>query len=236
MPVALQSHQSATQVGSSSSKPTNRSNGAPLEDAEDGDGDGELEDQEDDDDWLMSSDDEDDQGSRRPNLNAEQGMEMANRDSAKVQRQFYDTGYREGITSGKLSTLQVGFDQGFNQSSSIGRSKGNLRGQANAIHIYLTEYTRQKQSKRKNNKTDTLPSSSATINTSRKILSQVSSLNVDNLLEPDWEARKHELEHAGGDQADQTLLKETEQQRYTRLHKLDELKSQSDQLLADVLR
>ena len=44
------------------------------------------------------------------------------------------TGYREGITAGKLSTLQSGFDQGFNEvGAPIGRIVGQLRGQVSAL-------------------------------------------------------------------------------------------------------
>ncbi|EST06897.2 Essential protein Yae1, N-terminal [Kalmanozyma brasiliensis GHG001] len=59
------------------------------------------------DDWLMS---EEDASFSLPTKT------MAERDSAKVEALFNDTGYREGITAGKLSTLQSGFDQGFNES------------------------------------------------------------------------------------------------------------------------
>ncbi|SOV06758.1 uncharacterized protein UDID_05619 [Ustilago sp. UG-2017a] len=65
------------------------------------------------DDWLMS---EDDTSFSLPAA----ARAMGERDSAKVEAQFHDTGYREGITAGKLSTLQQGFDTGFNEN---GKSK-----------------------------------------------------------------------------------------------------------------
>lgn len=60
------------------------------------------------DDWLMSEEDTSFSSATKS---------MAERDSAKVEALFNDTGYREGITAGKLSTLQAGFDQGFNETS-----------------------------------------------------------------------------------------------------------------------
>lgn len=70
---------------------------------------------------------------------------METRDSCKMQRTLYDVGYREGITAGKLLTLQAGFDEGFNMSSPLGRARGSLRGQATALHHYLTEYKQQRK-------------------------------------------------------------------------------------------
>ncbi|PWY99655.1 hypothetical protein BCV70DRAFT_200577 [Testicularia cyperi] len=67
---------------------------------------------------------------------------MAERDSAKIEGQFHDAGYREGITAGKLSTLQGGFDQGFNEvGAPIGRSVGILRGQIAALVSILSSTT-----------------------------------------------------------------------------------------------
>ncbi|GAC74281.1 hypothetical protein PANT_10c00089 [Moesziomyces antarcticus T-34] len=79
------------------------------------------------DDWLMS---EEDASFSLPSA----ARAMTQRDSAKVEAQFQDTGYREGITAGKLSTLQNGFDQGFNEvGAPLGREVGMLRGQLAAL-------------------------------------------------------------------------------------------------------
>ncbi|KAL9932842.1 hypothetical protein V8E36_008097 [Tilletia maclaganii] len=79
----------------------------------------------DDDDWLHSSGDE---------LPALTGDRTLN----KIQAQFEDVGYREGITAGKLSTLQAGFDEGFSTvGAPLGRAVGQLRGQALSLCVYV---------------------------------------------------------------------------------------------------
>lgn len=47
-------------------------------------------------------------------------------------------GYREGITDGKLSTLQQGFDEGFTLSTPLARRIGSLRGRATALLQFLS--------------------------------------------------------------------------------------------------
>lgn len=52
-------------------------------------------------------------------------------------RLLLQDGFREGITSGKLSTLQSGFDSGYLLSSLPSRQLGNLRGRASALLALL---------------------------------------------------------------------------------------------------
>lgn len=183
--------------------------------------------------------------------------DMITRDSSKVQRLFYDTGYREGITAGKLSTLQAGFDQGFNMSAPIGRTRGYLRGQINAARTFLgkdieareggdgesdaaaTSEESPRNSARGNVRTNKRLIASGKVNvsgraragglrppTSASSLRETNgtpcsdgneneedkenqwqqasslakeindSLTMEQLMEPDWEARRHEAEHA----------------------------------------
>ncbi|PWN47662.1 hypothetical protein IE53DRAFT_390203 [Violaceomyces palustris] len=116
-----------------SSNPSNSGHGNQPEtgsvaSGQDGDEDG-------GDDWLMS-DDEVAEGSRGASGSALPSM--AQRDTNKIGAQFHDSGYREGITAGKLGNLQGGFDQGFNEvGAPIGRAIGRLRGEVFAmISIY----------------------------------------------------------------------------------------------------
>lgn len=164
------------------------------------------------------------------------------------------TGYREGITAGKLSTLQEGFDEGFNLAAPVGRTRGILRGQANAAHFYLSEY----KSKRGGGKRRVGPGPGRTQdsagavspashlddeekeNTSREaraILRDLDALDVDVLLEPDWEAKQHEAEHrgdAGGSGA--TLGRESEEARTVREGRLPEMRGRVEAVLGKVLR
>lgn len=52
----------------------------------------------------------------------------------------FQAGYREGITDGKLSTLQQGFDEGFALSAPLARHLGILRGRATALlQFYIAQ-------------------------------------------------------------------------------------------------
>lgn len=169
------------------------------------------------------------------------------------------TGYREGITSGKLSALQSGFDEGFNQAAPLGRARGFMRGQVLALmHWNMVNDARDEDeydiggssSSSRSNGTSASSSSSqgrqarsaaragkmarggmrklrGTANGAphlpnvdenegssssprsrspasssdtnlRSLLKEVDSLNVDMLLGPDWEARRHAMEDSGG--------------------------------------
>ncbi|KAG8714075.1 hypothetical protein FRC09_018034, partial [Ceratobasidium sp. 395] len=58
---------------------------------------------------------------------------VADREWNKLSNDFMTAGYREGITAGKESALQEGFDDGFaSVGASLGRQLGVLRGMANA--------------------------------------------------------------------------------------------------------
>jgi len=58
---------------------------------------------------------------------------VADREWNKLSADFMNAGYREGITAGKESALQEGFDDGFaSVGAPLGRQVGALRGTANA--------------------------------------------------------------------------------------------------------
>ncbi|KAK0561742.1 hypothetical protein OC844_003055 [Tilletia horrida] len=63
---------------------------------------------------------------------------MGERDLNKMEAQFEDAGYREGITAGKMSTLQAGFDEGFSTvGAPLGRAVGRLRGETTSLFAYV---------------------------------------------------------------------------------------------------
>ncbi|OWZ33002.1 hypothetical protein C356_05559 [Cryptococcus neoformans c45] len=74
-----------------------------------------------DDDWLNAPQQG---GSRDP---------LVEQEYTRIASKYSDAGYREGITDGKLSTLQQGFDEAFAQSVSLSRRMGALRGRAAAL-------------------------------------------------------------------------------------------------------
>ncbi|SPO28753.1 uncharacterized protein UTRI_04631 [Ustilago trichophora] len=191
------------------------------------------------DDWLMS---EEDASFSLPSRT------MAERDSAKVEALFNDTGYREGITAGKLSTLQGGFDQGFNEVGALlGRQVGLLRGQIAALLVLLTSPT------------TTHPTTTTTTSTSmrkvigrsraspaagasgtstlpllanprveqakvelRELAKQLDQVTLAHLAEPDYDAMEHEQEHQDANEA--VIKRETEEEKAYRERILSDLK------------
>ncbi|KAJ6478560.1 hypothetical protein C8R47DRAFT_984248 [Mycena vitilis] len=56
----------------------------------------------------------------------------------KISSEFTNAGYREGITAGKESALQEGFDDGFaSVGAPLGRNIGFLRGSSSALVAFL---------------------------------------------------------------------------------------------------
>ncbi|KAJ1043128.1 hypothetical protein NDA10_007571 [Ustilago hordei] len=200
------------------------------------------------DDWLMS---EDDTSFSLPAA----ARAMAERDSAKVEAQFHDTGYREGITAGKLSTLQQGFNTGFNEVGALlGRQLGQLRGQVAAL-LFLTSTLIP----------DSISTSTSTFagNTCRarrvamspsagfvlpllkhpqleqarreleELAKELDGVTLEKIAEPDYEALEHEREHAaedGGGGGGEAVKRQTEEERRERVAVLQRLEERVHQV------
>ncbi|KAK7468955.1 hypothetical protein VKT23_003454 [Stygiomarasmius scandens] len=101
---------------------------------------------------------------------------------SKMSNEFTTTGYREGITAGKESALQEGFDSGFALiGSPIGREVGILRGISSALLSFLT--------------TQQHPEDSAVLVEARDISFQLSRIRFSDIVPPDLEAEAHAREH-----------------------------------------
>ncbi|KAJ9100126.1 hypothetical protein QFC20_005538 [Naganishia adeliensis] len=81
-----------------------------------------------DEDWL------DDAPAAHPGAH---GDPLVDRQWERITTRYADAGYREGITEGKLSTLQQGFDTGFAESVAPSRRLGNLRGRIAGLIAHL---------------------------------------------------------------------------------------------------
>lgn len=168
------------------------------------------------------------------------------------------TGYREGITSGKLSTLQQGFDEGFNLSAPVGRTRGELRGQANAASYYLSHYKarsgltsstpvgsggmRRFKDRTANHGASGGGAADATEEDKenakqvlRSLYSELQGLGVDELLEPDWDAKRHEDEHAGR-KTEPASVRESEEVREWREARLPAIGSKLESVMGTVVR
>ncbi|CAE6472378.1 unnamed protein product [Rhizoctonia solani] len=104
---------------------------------------------------------------------------IADREWNKLSTDFMTAGYREGITEGKESALQEGFDDGFASTGApLGRQVGTLRGQANAL---LALCTRQQ-----------LSNLEAEV---REIVQGLSRVRLSALAPPDMQAIEHAKQH-----------------------------------------
>ncbi|THH29252.1 hypothetical protein EUX98_g4944 [Antrodiella citrinella] len=98
-------------------------------------------------------------------------------------------GYREGITAGKESHLQQGFDDGFAQTGApLGREMGLLRGSASAILSVLTSEVLLPRPGL-NVIRDSL------IQEARAIASGLNEVRFSDVAPPDLEAVQHAREH-----------------------------------------
>ncbi|ESK93919.1 hypothetical protein Moror_12967 [Moniliophthora roreri MCA 2997] len=116
----------------------------------------------------------------------------ANRDAewTKLSIEFTNAGYREGITAGKESALQEGFDSGFaSVGAPLGREMGLLRGMSSAFVSYLTIAKH-------------LPDDNPTVLEARTIASQLSNVRFSDIAPPDLEAEAHAREHLETDGED----------------------------------
>ncbi|KAJ3879258.1 hypothetical protein F5051DRAFT_460046 [Lentinula edodes] len=109
---------------------------------------------------------------------------------SKMSSEFTTTGYREGITAGKESALQEGFDTGFATiGTPIGREVGMLRGMVSALLASL-------------NGSENLPEGESMLTEAQSIASQLSKIRFSEIAPRDLEAEAHAREHFEMDEED----------------------------------
>ncbi|CDO76093.1 hypothetical protein BN946_scf184649.g19 [Trametes cinnabarina] len=102
----------------------------------------------------------------------------------KISSEFTNAGYREGITAGKESALQQGFDEGFAQvGAPIGRELGILRGLCSALIAFLTRAQ------------ESTTQTEAVLAEVRDIATQLANVRFSDIAPPDLEAIAHAKEH-----------------------------------------
>jgi hypothetical protein len=129
---------------------------------------------------------------------------------------YADAGYREGITPGKLSTLQRGFDEAFAASVVPSRRLGQVRGRVAALVAFLQTQTQvQTQDQNQN---DVSPASTAPTNATqpptllfhaKETRRHLSRIPRDHVLPVDEEA----LAHAAAEHPDEQPLVQQQRQQ-----------------------
>lgn len=96
-----------------------------------------------------------------------------------IELTWKQAGYREGITAGKESALQEGFDAGFVVGAPIGRELGILRGISMGLLSFLT----------------TSGEEESRVNVTRDIVSNLGKIRLSDLAPRDLEAEEHARQH-----------------------------------------
>lgn len=135
-------------------------------------------------------------------------------------------GYREGIGNGKESMIQTGFDQGFAQKGApVGRRLGHVRGTLYALDTLLARRTKAGSGTNEqigNQKLHTAV---------RRLKQRVDALQMTDVVERDWDAMEHELQHGGQVGA---LRRETDAERAEREGILPAIQAEADVLVEKV--
>lgn len=93
-------------------------------------------------------------------------------------------GYREGITDGKLSTLQEGFDSSFTSSVHPSRTLGGLRGRVSALLSLAS-----------------IRSTTTNLDALRELMQDLNRVKRNEVLPIDTEREEHERDEHGDDNA-----------------------------------
>ncbi|KAL1406229.1 hypothetical protein Q8F55_007920 [Vanrija albida] len=127
---------------------------------------------------------------------------------ARLEQKYTDAGYREGITDGKLATLQEGFDASFAASVPAARRLGALRGRVNALLAAASESGARTASgrgvRRSASPGPAAPEQAAdeVVAALRALAATLASVRRDDVLPPDAERIAHERDEHGEDVLD----------------------------------
>ncbi|KAJ7623659.1 hypothetical protein FB45DRAFT_112349 [Roridomyces roridus] len=107
----------------------------------------------------------------------------------KISNEFTNVGYREGITAGKESALQEGFDDGFaGVGVPLGREIGALRGRAAALLAFVQSPLCVVEGRE------------ALLAEARAIASALANVRFTDVVPRDLEAEAHAREHLADDE------------------------------------
>ncbi|KAI0071098.1 hypothetical protein K474DRAFT_672258 [Panus rudis PR-1116 ss-1] len=116
-------------------------------------------------------------------------QQLRNSEWSKISSDFENAGYREGITAGKESALQLGFDEGFAQTGApLGREIGLLRGIASAL-LSVLDSPDSLLPDLHNTRREEL------VLEARDIAAHLSEIRFSDIAPPDLEAEQHAREH-----------------------------------------
>ena len=107
---------------------------------------------------------------------------------SKISSDFLNAGYREGITAGKESALQAGFDEGFAETGApIGRTIGLMRGNVSSLVSFLCSGRALPQGDEGERR--------KLLDEARAISAALGNVRFSDIAPPDLEAERHAREH-----------------------------------------
>ncbi|GAA5955144.1 hypothetical protein JCM3765_003207 [Sporobolomyces pararoseus] len=146
--------------------------------------------------WM----DEDEAAASTATAGASSSTQISEQEWDKLSSRFSDAGYRDGITAGKNSKLQTGFDQGFAIAAPFARELGSLRGIAASLLSLLTTASGAKHA---STLLESLEQSSvggsvskdSLVTELREIVNALGKLDANKILPIDKEAEEHAKSH-----------------------------------------
>ncbi|SCV70869.1 BQ2448_3631 [Microbotryum intermedium] len=132
-----------------------------------------------------------------PSAGARHEHRIALQEYDRMAGRYYDEGYRAGITSGKESRLQQGFDQGYAISAPLARQLGHLRGIASTVLALLTTTSGAKYSSPLLDHFASSQEKEGVVSRLREVVSMLGALGQDDVVPVDQEAEQHKKEHDG---------------------------------------
>ncbi|SGY79394.1 BQ5605_C008g05120 [Microbotryum silenes-dioicae] len=122
---------------------------------------------------------------------------IAQQEYNKMAARYHDEGYRAGITSGKESSLQQGFDEGYSISAPLARQLGHLRGIATTLLAILTTNSGAKYSSPVLDHFSSAEEKERVVTALRDVVSCLGALSQEDVVPVDQEAEEHKKEHDG---------------------------------------
>ncbi|KAL7419016.1 hypothetical protein Q5752_006701 [Cryptotrichosporon argae] len=149
----------------------------------------------------MDPDSDDDFFNPAPPAQGSRADPLVDQEYARMEQRYTDAGYREGITDGKLSTLQAGFDASFAASVPLSRAVGTLRGRATALLHFVEALTAAAgpMARGRSPPEHATDGAESLADDVRALLAALARLRRDAVLPVDLERIAHEREAHGAD-------------------------------------
>ncbi|GLB44173.1 putative essential protein Yae1, N terminal [Lyophyllum shimeji] len=127
---------------------------------------------------------------------------------SKMTSEFYNVGYREGITAGKEASVQEGFDAGFaDVGVPLGRDLGLVRGHSSALLSFLISAPSAATLGLSDDEKEAL------MQEAREIVTLLGNIRYSDIEPRDLEAERHAREHLEAEGEEMEVSEEIEKRK-----------------------